>query len=365
MAENQGGNLPPLFTPFSLRSLTLANRVVVSPMCTYSATEGTVGDFHVVHLGSRAMGGAGLVITEMTDVVPEGRISPRCAGLWSEQHRDAWKRVVDFVHRETDAKIGIQLAHAGRKGSKPTPWERSASSLGAAGWQVVAPSPVPFSKDSPVPRELGVEDMADLVVRFGLAARWADEAGFDLVELHMGHGYLLSSFMSPLSNKRVDAYGGPLKNRMRFPLEVFGAVRANFDVRKPISCRISAVDWEEGGNTLDDGVEMSRMLIQAGCDLIDVSSGNVTDARRPEPKGLFQTPFSESIRKAVGCATMTVGNIRNAGDMNEILAGGRADLCAMARAHLYDPYFTRHAAHELGVDLPWPNPYKRAPQIFG
>lgn len=365
MADTPGGAPPPLFTPFTLRGVTLPNRVVVSPMCMYSATDGTVGDFHVVHLGSRALGGAGLVMTEMTDVAPDGRISPRCAGMWTEGHRDAWKRVVDFVHGQTGAKIGIQLAHAGRKGSKPVPWDRGAGDLGAAGWPVVAPSPFPFSKDSAVPRALVARDLEELTGRFARAAGWADEAGFDLIELHMGHGYLLSSFMSPLSNKRADAYGGDLAGRMRFPLEVLRAVRQRVDPTKPVACRISAVDWEDGGNTIDDGIEMSRMLVEAGCDLVDVSSGNVTDARRPEPKGLFQTPFSEAIRKAVGCPTMTVGNIRTAADMNAILADGRADLCAMARAHLYDPYFTLHAARELGVAMPWPNPYLRATQIFG
>lgn len=354
-----GENVPPIFAPFALRDLTLNNRIVVSPMCMYTAVDGTVGDFHLVHLGSRAMGGAGLVISEMTDVCAEGRISPGCAGLWNEDHAAAWKRIVDFVHAHTDSKIGVQLAHAGRKGSVPRAWERATGSLGAEGWEVVAPSPIPLSAKSPMPRAMGAADIAAVTRLFVRSAALADAAGFDMIELHMAHGYLLSSFMSPLSNKRTDAYGGGLDGRMRFPLEVFRAVRAAFPAAKPISCRISAIDWEEGGNTIADGIEISRLLYEAGCDIIDVSTGAVTDQRRPSVSGLFQTPYSEAIRRALGRPTMTVGNIKTAGEMNDILAQGKADLCLMAKGHLYDPYFARHAAREAGFDMPWPNQYKR------
>jgi anthraniloyl-CoA monooxygenase len=357
--------LPPMFTPFTLRGMTLPNRVVVSPMCMYSAVNGTVGEFQMVHLGSRAVGGAGLVLTEMTDVCATGRISPGCAGLWNETHRDAWARIVDFVHGNSNTKIGVQLAHAGRKGSMPVAWERADSGLGADGWDLIAPSAIPFNDKARTPRAMTQADIDETVGQFARSAAWSAEAGFDMIELHMGHGYLISSFMSPLSNKRNDAYGGDLKGRMKFPLEVFRAVRGAFPKERPISCRISAVDWQEGGNQLEDGIGMARMLLDAGCDIIDVSSGNITAQRRPEPAGLYQTPFSEAIRKATGKPTITVGNIRTAADMNEVIAAGRADLCAMARQHLYDPYFAHHAAQELGVPMPWPNPYKRVAQLFG
>jgi anthraniloyl-CoA monooxygenase len=351
-------NLPPMFTPFILRGMTVANRVVMSPIFMYASTDGLISDFQIVHIGSRAMGGAGLVMTEMTDVEPEGRISPSCAGLWSEQHAEAWKRVVDFVHEQTDAKIGIQLAHAGRKGSLPRSWERGGDGLGSDGWQVIGPTDAPFSPTSPKPRAMTADDIAALTAKFVYSTKLAHAAGFDLIELHMGHGYLLSGFMSPLSNDRTDAYGGNREKRMRFPLEVLAAVRAAWPDDKPISCRISAIDWEDGGNTIEDGIGMSRMLYDGGCDIVDVSSGNVTAERRPQPKGLFQTPFSEQIRTAIGKPTMSVGNIRTAKDVNAIVADSRADLCAIAKGHLYDPYFVRHAAVELGVPLAWPKRYK-------
>ncbi len=346
------------FAPFALRGLALPNRIVLSPMCMYSAEDGTVGDFQLVHLGARAMGGAGLVMTEMTAVRADGRISPGCAGLWKDAHVAPWKRVTDFVHAHTPARIGIQLAHAGRKGSVPVAWERGGGGLGARGWETVAPSAIPFSTSSPCPRAMTADDIAAVTACFAAATERARDAGFDMIELHMGHGYLLSSFMSPLSNARTDGYGGSLEARMRFPLEVLRAVRAAWPEDRPISARISAIDWEEGGNTIEDGIEMSRMLFDAGLDVVDVSTGNVTgDLRRPELPGLFQTPYAEAIRKATRRPVMTVGNIRSIADANAIVAEGRADLCCVGRWHLFDPYFVRHAAHETGAEVPWPNQY--------
>jgi anthraniloyl-CoA monooxygenase len=363
-ADVPASNIPALFTPFRLRGMDLINRVVVSPMCMYSSDDGTVSDFQLVHLGSRAMGGAGLVITEMANVHRDGRISPACAGMYKPEHATAWKRVVDFVHDQSEAKIAIQLAHAGRKGAIPRAWERAKGTLGDEAWEIVGPSAIPFSETSATPREMTVAEIADMVERFAQGARWSEEAGFDMIEFHMGHGYLLSSFMSPLANQRDDDYGGDLKRRMRFPLEVVEAVRAVWPEDKPISARISAVDWEEGGNKIEDSIEMSRMLLDAGVDIIDVSTGAMTGAGRPTATGLFQTPFSEAIRKATGKPTMTVGNIRTAEDANGVIADGRADLCAMAKWELYDPYFPRHAAVELGYEMPWPNQYKQVERML-
>ncbi|MGE5538984.1 MAG: hypothetical protein ACM30I_10215 [Gemmatimonas sp.] len=358
---------PPMFTPFTLRGVTLPNRIVLSPMCMYSANDGTVGDFQLVHLGSRAMGGAGLVLTEMTNVSPEGRISPNCAGMYKPEHMTAWKRVVDFVHGHSDAKIGVQLAHAGRKGSVPPPWQRESRVLkpGAGGWQTVAPSAIPFFDGEDPPKAMDKADLEKVRQDFVRATRWAAEAGFDVVELHMGHGYLLSSFLSPLSNKRTDEYGGSVENRIRFPMEVFRLVREAWPAEKPISIRISAIDWEDGGNTIEDGVAISRAFKAAGADVMDVSSGNVTSQRRPTPQGLFQAPFAARIRKEVGIPTMAVGNIRSAEDVNRILSEGMADLCAIGRWHLFDPYFERHAAGELHYEgHPWANQYKRAREVL-
>jgi anthraniloyl-CoA monooxygenase len=363
-AEQSVPNVPALFTPFRLRGVELANRVVVSPMCMYSSEDGTVGDFQLVHLGSRAMGGAGLVITEMTNIHPNGRISPSCAGMYKPEHATAWKRVVDFVHDQSEAKIAVQLAHAGRKGAVPRAWERGSGTLGDEAWEIIAPSAVPFGPGSATPREMTVAEIADMVERFAQGARWAEEAGFDMIEFHMGHGYLLSSFMSPLANRREDAYGGDFSRRMRFPLEVVEAVRAVWPDDKPLSARISAIDWEEGGNRIEDGIAMARRLYDAGIDIVDVSTGAVTAEGRPNPVGLFQTPYSEAIREATGKPTMTVGNIRTAKDANGVIEGGRADLCAMAKWELYDPYFPRHAAVELGYEMPWPNQYKQVERML-
>jgi anthraniloyl-CoA monooxygenase len=349
---------PPLFTPFRLRELVLENRVAVSPMCQYSAVNGMPDEWHLVHLGSRAMGGAGLVFAEMTDVSPEARISPGCAGLYSEEHAAAWKRIVGFIHERTRAKIAMQLGHAGRKGSTRLSWEGDNEPLPEGNWPLLAPSPVPYYPHSQVPREMSPADMKAVREQFVQAAHYAVEAGFDLLEIHMAHGYLLASFISPLTNRRDDEYGGSLENRMRFPLEVFSAVRAVWPEERPMSARISAVDWAPGGMEAPDAVDVARMLHARGCDIVDVSAGQTVPDQRPVYGRLFQTPFADRIRHEAGIATMAVGNISSYADVNTILAAGRADLCLLARAHLWDPYWTRHAAYELGHKLPWPDPYE-------
>jgi anthraniloyl-CoA monooxygenase len=350
---------PPMFTPFRLRDLVLPNRIIVSPMCQYFADDGTIGDWHLVHLGSRAMGGAGLVMAEMTDVSREARISPWCAGLYKPEHAAAWKRVVDFVHRETPAAIGVQLGHAGRKGSTQRLWEGDNEPLAEGGWPLISASPIPYFPDrSPVPREMTRADMDCAIADFTRAAALAREAGFDLLEIHMAHGYLLASFISPLTNTRTDEYGGSIENRLRFPLEVFDACRHVWPDEKPMSVRISAVDWAPGGMEPDAAVDVARMLNAHGCDIVDVSAGQTVPDQQPVYGRLFQTPFADRIRHEIGMKTMAVGNISSYMDVNTIIAAGRADLCVLARAHLFDPYWTRHAAWMLGYPLPWPDPYK-------
>jgi anthraniloyl-CoA monooxygenase len=347
---------PPLFTPYRIRELLLQNRVVVSAMCQYSAEDGAPDDWHFVHLASRAVGGAGLVMAEMTDVSPEGRISPGCTGLYRPEHVKAWRRIVDFVHRYSTAAIGIQISHAGRKGSTRLAWEGADQPLPEGNWEIIAPSPIPWFPHSQVPRPMTREDMDRVVEDHVRAARLAEEAGFDLLEIHMAHGYLLASFLSPATNRRDDAYGGPLENRMRFPLDVFDAVRAEWTT-KPLSVRISAVDWVPEGQRIEDSIEFARILKERGVDVVDVSAGQTVPHAKPEYGRQFQTPFSDRIRHEVGIPTMAVGNISSYMDVNTILAAGRADLCALARAHLWDPYWTRNAAWRLGWDLPWPDPY--------
>ncbi len=349
---------PPMFTPFKLRDLVLHNRVVVSPMCQYSAVDGTVGDWHLVHLGSRAIGGAGLVIAEMTDVSAEGRISPGCAGLYAPEHVPAWKRVTDYVHRYSAAKIGVQLGHAGRKGSMQRLWENPSQPLPDGNWEVMAPSAIPFAPQYHTPRAMTRADMDEVVGQYARAATMADEAGFDLLELHAAHGYLLASFISPLTNRRDDEYGGDVTARMRFPLEVFRAVRDAWPAHKPISVRISATDWAPGGLSGEDSVEVARQLASAGADIIDVSAGQTVPEQKPVYGRLFQTPFADRIRHEAGVPTMTVGNISSYADVNTIIAAGRADLAVIARAHLYDPYYTRHAARNQGCAVEWPDQYK-------
>ncbi len=348
---------PPLLTPFRLRDLVLANRVVVSPMCQYSADDGMPNDWHLVHLGSRAIGGAGLVMTEMTDVSRDARISPDCAGMYRPEHVAGWRRIVDFVHRHSAARIGVQLGHAGRKGSTQRLWENPDEPLPAGNWPLVAPSPIPYLPHSQVPREMTPADMAGVTDEHVRAAEMAEAAGFDLLELHFAHGYLVASFISPLTNRRTDRYGGSLENRLRFPLEIFDAVRAAWPAHKPMSVRISAVDWAPGGMEPEDAVAVARALAAHGCDAVDVSAGQTVPDAQPVYGRLYQTPFSDRIRHEVGIATMAVGNISSYADGNTILAAGRADLVVLARAHLWDPYWTRHAAYELGAPLPWPPQY--------
>jgi anthraniloyl-CoA monooxygenase len=348
---------PPMFTPFRLRDVILPNRVVVSPMCQYSADDGTPGDWHLVHLGSRAIGGAGLVLTEMTDVSREGRISPGCTGMYRAEHVGAWKRIVDFVHAHSAARIGLQLAHAGRKASTRRLWEGHNEPLDSGNWPLIAASPLPYLPHSQVPREMDRGDMDAVRADFVRAAQMAEAAGFDLLELHFAHGYLLASFLSPLTNRRTDAYGGALANRMRYPLEVFDAVREAWPAARPISVRISATDWVNGGFTGDDAVELARALKAHGCDVIDVSTGQTVPDDAPVYGRLYQTPFSDRVRIEAGIPTMTVGNVSSYADVNSILAAGRADLCVLARGHLYDPYWTRHAAYEQGYEIPWPPQY--------
>jgi anthraniloyl-CoA monooxygenase len=354
--------IPPLFTPFTLREMSLKNRVMMSPMCMYSAQDldGTPTDFHVVHIGARALGGAGLVCTEMTQVSPEGRISLGDAGIWDDKHVEPWKRVVDFVHSNTDAKIAMQLGHAGRKGCDPLTWERGTPLAAELHWKMIAPSPIPFGPSSDTPREMNQSDIAKVKEDFTEAARRANEAGFDMIELHCGHGYLLSSFISPLSNQRTDPYGGPIEARMKLPLEVFEAVRRVWPDEKPISARISAIDWIEGGNEISDGIQIAQMFHKAGLDILDVSSGNITHVRRPDVEGLFQTPFSEEIKKHVDIPTITVGNIATGKQANEVISAGRADICAIGKGHLFDPFWTHHAARSLGFSEAWPKQYPAA-----
>jgi anthraniloyl-CoA monooxygenase len=341
----------PALTPFRVRGLELENRIVVSPMCQYSAVDGAPTDWHLVHLGSRAVGGAGLVLAEMTDVSPEGRITLGCAGIWDDGHVAPWKRIVDFVHARSRARIGLQLAHAGRKASCALPWE---------GGRPLGPSAIPFDAGWPAPRAMDRHDMDRIVRAFADGARRALEAGFDVVELHMAHGYLLSSFLSPLTNRRTDAWGGSLENRLRFPLEVLDAVRAVWPPDRALFVRISASDWmpDGSGMTEADAVEVARALAARGCDVVDVSSaGNVPDS--PVAYGrMYQVPFADRIRHEAGVPVMAVGGIEGVDHANTILAAGRADLCALARAHLRDPYLSLHAAAEDGwTHGPWPVQY--------
>ena len=350
--------VPPMFAPFRLRELELPNRVVVSPMAMYSCADGTPNDFYLVHLGARAQGGAGLVFTEMTCVAPDARISPGCAGMYREEHVPAWARIVDFVHAYTRAKIALQLGHAGPKGSTQRGWEEPDEPLHAANWPLVAPSPIAYGERNQLPRAMSTEDLERVKRQFVRAAEMAEACGFDMLELHCAHGYLLSSFITPLTNRRTDAYGGSLENRLRYPLQVFAAVRAVWPASKPISVRISATDWVEGGITPSDAVEVARAFDAAGADLIDVSAGQTSRLAQPVYGRMFQTPFSDKIRNELRIATMAVGNITDADQVNSIIAAGRADLVALARPHLADPYFTLHAAAQLGYDEQrWPEQY--------
>jgi anthraniloyl-CoA monooxygenase len=357
-AEGQHA-IPPMFTPFRARELTLKNRIVMSPMAMYSAVDGVPGDFHLVHLGSRALGGAGMIVAEMTCVSPDARITPGCPGLWNDAQRDAWKRIVDFVHAGSDAKIAMQIGHAGRKGSTRLAWDGIDQPLPDGNWPLISASPLPYIEGvSQIPREMTRADMDRVRDDFVQAARRAAEAGFDWLELHCAHGYLLSSFISPLTNHRSDEYGGTLENRLRYPLEVFQAVRDVWPSAKPMSVRISAHDWVEGGITPDDAVAIARAFKDAGADLIDCSSGQVSKAEKPVYGRMFQTPFADRVRNEAGIPTIAVGAIFEADHVNSIIASGRADLCALARPHLADPFWTLHEAAKIGYkDLPWPAQY--------
>ncbi|MET8244108.1 bifunctional salicylyl-CoA 5-hydroxylase/oxidoreductase [Streptomyces sp. NPDC005202] len=360
---------PPMFTPFRLRGLTLRNRVVVSPMDMYSATDGVPGDFHLVHLGARALGGAGLVMTEMVCVSPEGRITPGCAGLYTGRQAEAWRRITGFVHRQAPGTaIGVQLGHSGRKGSTRLMWEGMDEPLEDGNWPLVAASPLPYKPGSQTPRQLSRAQLTDIREQFTAAAWRAARAGFDLLELHCAHGYLLSGFLSPLTNHRTDAYGGSLEKRLRFPLEVFDAVRAVWPEERPMTVRISATDWAEGGTTAEDAVEIARAFAAHGAEAIDVSTGQVVAEERPEFGRSYQTPFADRIRHEVGIPVIAVGAISSWDDVNSLILAGRTDLCALARPHLYDPHWTLHAAAEQGYAGPgavWPAPYgagSRRPQ---
>jgi anthraniloyl-CoA monooxygenase len=355
-----GSVTPPMFTPFTLRGMTVVNRVVVAPMDMYSASNGTPTDFHLAHLGTRALGGAGLVMTEMTCVSPEARISLGCTGMYAPEHVTAWKRIVDFVHAESLAKICLQLGHSGSKGSTRVPWDGGGGEapLESGGWDVMGPSAVRYAPDLGVPKPMDRADMDRVRDQFVESVRMAIAAGFDMLELHCAHGYLLSSFITPLSNRRSDEYGGTLENRLRFPLEVFRAMRETWPAERPMSVRISATDWVPGGVTGDEAVEIGRAFHAAGADIIHVSTGQTSIDAQPVYGRMYQTPFSDQIRNDARISTIAVGNITEPDQVNGIIAAGRADLCALARPHLVDPFWTLHAAAALGyAGQHWPRQY--------
>jgi anthraniloyl-CoA monooxygenase len=366
IAEHAGQEVPagqqpplPMLTPYQARGVRLKNRIMVSPMAMYSCTDGVPGDFHLVHLGARAMGGAGLVMVEMTCVSPEGRITPGCPGLWDDAQGQAFRRIVDFVHGHSDARIGVQLGHAGRKGSTQLGWQKIDHPLEQGNWPLLSASALPYIEGlSQVPRAMDRAGMDAVRDQFVAATRRAVEAGFDWLELHCAHGYLLSSFISPLTNQRDDEYGGSLDNRLRFPLEVFHAVRAAWPQDRPMSVRISAHDWVEGGITPDDAVEIARRFKAAGADMIDCSSGQVSKQEKPVYGRMFQTPFADRVRNEAGIATIAVGAIFEADHANAIIASGRADLCALARPHLADAAWTLRESARVGArDVGWPRQY--------
>jgi anthraniloyl-CoA monooxygenase len=370
--DRPGAVRPPMFQPFRIGGLDLANRVVVSPMDMYSARDGVPGDFHLVHLGGKALGGAGLVLTEMVCVSETGRITPGCAGLYTAEQEDAWRRVTGFVHEHTEAKIGVQLGHSGRKGSTRLMWEGIDQPLPAGNWAVCGPSPIPYSPANQTPRELSVAGLGEIRAQFVAAARAAARAGFDLLELHCAHGYLLSSFLSPLTNRRTDAYGGSLAGRLRFPLEVFDAIRAVWPDDRPMTVRVSATDWHDGGVDADEAVEIARAFAEHGAAGIDVSTGQVVSEEKPAFGRSYQTPYADRIRNEIGrkygVAVIAVGAISSYDDVNSIIMAGRADLCALGRTHLYDSQWTLHAAAEqeyAGPGVTWPTPFaagSRKPQ---
>lgn len=355
--RRDGTPVPPAFQPFRMREMQVQNRFVVSPMCQYSAQDGMPGDWHLMHYGARAIGGAGLVFTEMACVSADARITPGCAGLYSDEQEAAWKRIVDFVHANSAAKFCLQLGHAGRKGASKLMWDGMDRPLEEGAWPIISASPLPYYPESQIPREMTRADMDRVKADFVAAAQRGLRAGFDMLELHCAHGYLLASFLSPLTNRRADAYGGPLENRLRYPLEVFAALREVWPAEKPMSVRISATDWKEGGITAEDSVAIAEAFAQAGCDLIDVSTGQTERDSRPLYGRMFQTPFSDRIRNEAGVATMCVGAITSADQANTIVAAGRADLVALGRPHLADPSFVLRAAAWYGAEIAQPVQY--------
>ena len=360
MPKGRSRSIPPMLTPFRARELTLKNRIVVSPMAQYSAVNGTPGDYHLVHLGARAMGGAGMVVAEMTCISPDARITPGCPGMYHPEHTAAWRRIVEFVHANSSAKIAMQLGHAGPKGSTRELWEGTDQPLPSGNWPLVAASEEQYAAGvSQIAHAATTEDMQRIRDDFVRAAFATAEAGFDWLELHCAHGYLLSSFISPLTNRRTDAYGGDLENRCRFPLEVFRGIRAVWPEEKPMSVRISAHDWVPGGITPDDAVEIARLFKAAGADLIDVSSGQVSKQEKPIYGRMYQTPFADRVRNEAGIATIAVGGIAEADHANSIIAAGRADLCAVARPHLANPAWTLMEAAKIGfTEIEWPKQYR-------
>jgi anthraniloyl-CoA monooxygenase len=364
--QTQAGAAPdaptraPMFAPFKLREMSLKNRVVVSPMAQYKAVDGIPNDWHLIHYGERAKGGAGLVYTEMTCVSATGRITPGCPGLYAPEHERAWRRLTDFIHAETDAKICCQIGHSGRKGSTNIGWEGMDKPLARENWDLVSASAVPWSPGNATPREATQADMDTIKAQFVASAQMAERAGFDMIELHAAHGYLISSFISPVSNQRRDDFGGSLENRLRYPLDVFRAMRAVWPAEKPMSVRISANDWVgEAGVTPEEAVEIAKAFSEAGADIIDVSAGQTTVDAKPVYGRMFQTPFSDRIRNEAGIRTMAVGNIYEADHANSILMAGRADLVAVGRPHLADPYWTLHEAAKIGDRAEvWPRPYE-------
>ena len=356
-SETEVDAVPPMFTPFRLREMSLHNRVIVSPMDMYSATDGVPNDFHLVHLGARAIGGAALVMTEMVCVSPEARITLGCTGLYNEEQLEAWRRIVKFVHEWSDAKICLQLGHSGRKGSVKLPWEGTDIPLEES-WIRVGPSPIEYGPTLPPPREMSYQEMEEIESQFVRATVMGNDAGFDMIELHCAHGYLLSSFLTPVSNRRADEYGGLVENRMRYPIEVFTAMRDVWPDEKPMSVRVSATDWVEDGLTTDESVAIAKAFVAAGADVIHVSTGQTVSNAKPVFGRLFQTPYSDRIRNEGRVPTIAVGNITDADQVNSIIAAGRADLVAVGRPHLSDPQWTLHAAAQLGYSgAHWPVQY--------
>jgi len=357
-AESHAPPPPPMFTPFRLRGMTLHNRVIVSPMDMYSAKDGTPNDFHLVHLGARALGGAALVMTEMVCVSPEARITLGCTGMYNDDHLNAWKKIVDFAHEWTDARICLQLGHSGRKGSTRLPWEGTDLPLAEGNWERLGPSPITYGPTLPPPKEMSRDDMNVVLGDFIRATRMAEEAGFDMIELHCAHGYLLSSFLTPVSNTREDDFGGSPENRVRFPLEIFRAMRKQWPANKPMSVRVSATDWVEDGLSPDESVAIAQAFVEAGADIIHVSTGQTVSDAKPVYGRLYQTPYSDRIRNEARIPTIAVGNITDADQVNSIIAAGRADLVSIGRPHLSDPNWTLHAAAQQSYPgARWPVQY--------